>query len=185
MSQKIIFLDRDGTINEKPPSRSYLKQPTEVKYLPGVKEALQRLSAQGFSFVVATCQMGISLGAVSKTEVDSVNKFIENDLTKEGVKFLNWYVCPHVDADNCVCRKPKPGLMRKALQDFGVKPEQCWNVGDSPRDILMGLNAGCLKNILVKSGYRAREEELAEIVDTPVVDNLNSAANLILYSNLG
>lgn len=179
-SNHILVLDRDGLINKKLGYREYLSSPAQVEYLPGVKEGMQRLAQAGFCFVVATVQMGIALGKVTRAQVDSVNQWITNDLARDGVRVLGWFVCPHTDEDGCACRKPKPGLLVEAARALRFSPEECWNVGDSPRDILMGVNAGCSRNIMVESGYAPRPEEYAAIDGTPLVKTFADAVTYIL-----
>lgn len=176
---KIIFLDRDGTINVRPPTRQYLRTPAEIEYLPGVKEALRVLAEDNFRFVIATNQAGIATGAVTSEEVGVVNRAIQSDLENAGIPVLGWYVCPHRDEDKCLCRKPKPGLILEAAKDLGLSLDECWNVGDSPRDILMGIAAGCHRNVLVASGYNPRPDELAAIKGTPLVETMADVVNLI------
>lgn len=180
--KKIIFLDRDGTINRKPPRGRYLRSPTEIEYLPGVREALRKLAEANFRFVIVTNQAGIALGAVTSEEVDVVNHAMNEDLKRAGITVIGWYVCPHREEDQCFCRKPKSGLMLSAAKDLGFSPSECWNVGDSPRDILMGLAAGGQHNIFVNSGYTPREDELAAINGTPLVNSMADVVNLILKS---
>lgn len=179
---KIVFLDRDGTINRRPPTRQYLRTPAEIEYLPGVKEALRVLVEDDFRFVIATNQAGIATGAVTSEEVSAVNRAINNDLKRAGIPVIGWYVCPHREEDQCLCRKPKPGLMLEAAKDLGFSLSECWNVGDSPRDILMGIAAGCRRNILVASGYNPRPDELAAIKGTALVETMADVVNLILKS---
>lgn len=180
---KIIFLDRDGTINVKPPTRQYLRTPTEIEYLPGVKEALRVLAEDDFRFVIATNQAGIATGAVTKEEVDAVNRVINDDLKRAGIPIIGWYVCPHREEDQCFCRKPKPGLMLEAAKNLDLSLLECWNVGDSPRDILMGIAAGCNRNILVASGYNPRPDELVTIKGTALVETMADVVDLILKSD--
>lgn len=182
MRQGIIFLDRDGTVNRRPPTRQYLRTPTEIEYLPNVKENLRRLAEANFRFVIATNQAGIALGAVTLEDVDTVNRVMNDDLESAGISIIGWYVCPHKEEDQCLCRKPKPGLMLAAAKDLDLLLSECWNVGDSPRDILMGIAAGCRRNIFVRSGYHPRSDELAAIKGTPLVETMVDVVNLILKS---
>lgn len=182
MSERIIFLDRDGTINRRPAPRQYLRSPAEIEYLPRVKENLKKLAEADFHFIVVTNQAGIGLGLVTLEEVETVNRAMNNDLESAGIPVIGWYICPHREEDKCLCRKPKSGLMLSAAKDLGLAIPECWNVGDSPRDILMGISAGCTRNILVRSGYDPRSEELASIAGTPIAKTMADVVNLILKS---
>jgi len=175
-----IVLDRDGVINRKLGPRQYVSRPEQFEYVPGAVAALRRLTDCGFRLVVATVQMGIGLGLVGRDEVDAVHDWLVSDLAVSGVRIDRIYVCPHLDSDGCDCRKPQAGLLLRAAADLGFSPQDCWNVGDSPRDILMGLNAGCKNNLLVRSGYRPRPEELAAIAGTPECETLGEVADRII-----
>ncbi|TAL20625.1 HAD-IIIA family hydrolase [Patescibacteria group bacterium] len=181
--RQVVVLDRDGLLTRQPPPREYLRQPEEIVYLSGVKEALRRLAAAGFRFVIATNQMGVALGMVTAAEAAAVNERIKNDLAREGVQVLGVYVCPHRDEDFCACRKPRPGLLVTAARELGFSPSECWNIGDSPRDILMGIAAGCKNNILVRSGYAASSDELAQVQGVVAVATLVEAADYILQNS--
>ena len=180
--KKIVVLDRDGVINQKPGPRQYLRSPSEIRYLPGVRDSLARLAERGYAFVVCTVQMGIGLSLVREEEVRSVNEAIEGDLRSRGITILGWYVCPHREEEGCVCRKPKPGLLLAAAREHDFDPAEAWNIGDSPRDILMGRNAGCTRNILLQNGYAARQEELAAVRPVPLVQTLGQAVDLLLQN---
>lgn len=183
MRTKVVFLDRDGTVNCKPAPGQYLSSPAEIRYLPGVLEELRKLAEAGFCFVMATVQAGIGRGLVTAEEVAMVNMKMEDDFGRVGVRVLGWFVCPHRAEEQCDCRKPKPGLMLQAAKELNLELSECWNVGDSPRDILMGVAAGCRRNVFVRSGYEPRQEEAAEIRGVPVAENMAEVVRLILQSN--
>jgi len=140
-----IFLDRDGTINKWVP---YLHEPEKLEILPGVMDSVKELYNMQYSIVVVTNQPGISLGYFQKEDVFVVNsemlkKFKESDVLIERI-----YFCPHSDADKCDCRKPKPGLLKRAESELGIDMEHSFMIGDAESDIEAGIAAG-VKTILV------------------------------------
>jgi D-glycero-D-manno-heptose 1,7-bisphosphate phosphatase len=163
-----VFLDRDGVINRAlvregkpyPPS-----SPDELEILAGVPEALQRLSAAGYALVVVTNQPDIARGSTSMAAVERINARLRALLPLDEIR-----VCPHDDADRCVCRKPKPGLL---LQEPSHDMAASVMVGDRWRDIEAGRAAGCGVTILVDYGYgeptraapTVRVRSLAEAAD--------------------
>ncbi|GEM_PF-415286 len=142
--KKIIFLDRDNTLNYDP---GYLGNPEEVRILPGVKESLHLLSRMGYEFIVLSNQSGISRGYISEEDVDKVNQRISQKLAP--VKILRYYICPHRDEDNCPCRKPSAGLLEKALADYRISLTDSYMVGDRFRDLTPGEKFG-IPGVLIK-----------------------------------
>ena len=111
---KLVILDRDGTINED--SAEYIKSPSEWQPLPGALEAIARLNHAGWQVVVATNQSGL---------VDAI------------------FFCPHAPDEGCRCRKPEPGLFEQIGERYGVDLNGVPAVGDSPRDLVAAMAAGC------------------------------------------
>jgi D-glycero-D-manno-heptose 1,7-bisphosphate phosphatase len=138
---KAVFLDRDGVINKvklvnglpTPPNTA-----TEVEILSGVAEAIQLLKQNNFVPVVVTNQPDVARGRTSKSQVDTINSIIGQAL---GLQYF--YVCIHDDKDDCDCRKPAPGLIRRAADELDLDPKQSFVVGDRWRDIVAGQLAGC------------------------------------------
>lgn len=151
---KIIFLDRDGVINEYPGDTRYVSSWGEFHFLPGVKGALGRLSADGYKIFIISNQAGVSKGIYSQGALDEITDKMLKELDKSGAKVYGVYYCIHRDEDNCSCRKPKVGLLEIALKEHNIPMDELANsffVGDSIRDIQTGQSAGC-KTILVFSG---------------------------------
>ncbi len=173
-----VILDRDGTINEAPPTGDYLCDPTQVLLLPGVDRGIAALNSAGAVVVVATNQRGVALGRCAPGDVDAVNAEIARKLRSTGARVDGWYVCPH-DLNSCECRKPADGLVRQAIADHGLEPRRSWIVGDRDVDVLAGKPAG-LSAILIAGGDvdqspRARELHVAYAHD------LECAVETILY----
>lgn len=154
MSTCAVFLDRDGTLNEDP---GYLGDPEKVKLYSGTGEALSLLKNDlNLKLIVISNQSGIGRGLITKAEVELVNKKINDILRQFNVQIDAFYYCPsHPDfntAEECACRKPAPGMVFKAADDFNIDLKGSYLIGDSVSDIECGMNAG-VKTILVKTGY--------------------------------
>jgi D-glycero-D-manno-heptose 1,7-bisphosphate phosphatase len=139
--KRAVFLDRDGVINRAflvngvpTPARSR----DELEILPKVEEALNILRGLEFEIIVVTNQPDVTRDLLSKDVVESLHKSLESEL---GIK--HFYTCFHDDVDNCLCRKPKPGLLELAASDLGINLKQSYMIGDRWRDISAGQSAGC------------------------------------------
>ncbi len=157
--QKAIFLDRDGTINKYV---GFLRKINEMELLPGVPEAIKEINKSGYLAIVVTNQPVIARGEVSFSELENIHNKMETLLGKEGAYIDGIYFCPHhphkgyegevVELKiDCNCRKPKPGLLLKAAEDFNIDLEKSYMIGDSDSDIQAGEAAGC-KSIKIKEG---------------------------------
>jgi D-glycero-D-manno-heptose 1,7-bisphosphate phosphatase len=145
------FLDRDGVINHANiidgiscPPRSL----SEVEILPGVLNATKMIIDKGYIPVVITNQPDISRGLISEAQVNEINQHIGN-LT--GIR--NFYVCGHDDSDSCDCRKPKPGMIKKACSELNLNIEKSFLVGDRWKDIAAGQEMN-LKNYFIDYSYK-------------------------------
>ncbi len=137
-----IFLDRDGVINEKLPPDHYVARPGEFRFLPGAVEALEILHGLGYLLIVVTNQRGIARGFMTEVDLGTVHDFMRNTLKEKGVFLDDIYHCPHETFENCACRKPQPGLILKAMEEWGITKPGSYMVGDSPSDVEAGKRAG-------------------------------------------
>lgn len=136
----IVFLDRDGTLLKDKP---YLSDPREVELLPGVGEGLAKLQQAGYRLMIVTNQQGIGLGYFTVSDFIAVNAAMFRLFTPYGVTISRIYYCPHSMADQCDCRKPKPGMLLRAMAEFGMQAGRCFMVGDRDVDARAGAAAGC------------------------------------------
>jgi D-glycero-D-manno-heptose 1,7-bisphosphate phosphatase len=147
---RAVFLDRDGVLNKayvrngKPYSPDTIE---EMIIFPGAASALGRLRQHRFRLIVATNQPDIARKRLTRAQVEAMNAHLRNHLPLDSVE-----ICPHDDADNCDCRKPKPGLLVHAAKRDGVVLSDSFMVGDRFRDIEAGARAGC-RTILIGDGY--------------------------------
>jgi D-glycero-D-manno-heptose 1,7-bisphosphate phosphatase len=119
----------------------------EMIIVPDAADALNRLRRHGFRLIVATNQPDIARKRLTREQVDAMNGHLRSNLPLDAVE-----VCTHDDADNCDCRKPKPGLLLNAAQRDGIALDESFMVGDRYRDIEAGHSAGC-RTILIGDGY--------------------------------
>lgn len=132
------FLDRDGTINVGAPAGEYVLSSDRLELLPGAAAAIRRLNELPAKAIVVTNQRGIALGLMSEADLTAVNARLEELLTAEGARVDAILHCPH-GKDECDCRKPGPGMFRRAVQEVpGVSLEGAAMIGDSALDIEAG-----------------------------------------------
>jgi D-glycero-D-manno-heptose 1,7-bisphosphate phosphatase len=153
---RIVFLDRDGTINEEV---EYLHRPEDLVILPGVAEALRRLKEQGFKLVVITNQAGVARGYYGEEDVKALHEYLNCLLSKEGAQIDRFYYCPHHPVHGigkyrmeCHCRKPETGMFEMAETRFPVDKSHSYMIGDKLLDTEAGRRYG-VGTVLVGTGY--------------------------------
>lgn len=175
-----IFLDRDGVINENRPD--YVKSWSEFCFLPGAKEAIAMLTHAGHRIIVCTNQAGIAHGNVSREAVEEIHRHMVAEIAKEGGTIERVYYCPHGKDENCLCRKPRPGMLLRARDELGVDMHDAFFIGDSISDILAAL-AASVHPILVLTGLGSEHlREYCHEVDGPfsIATNLKHIAESIV-----
>jgi D-glycero-D-manno-heptose 1,7-bisphosphate phosphatase len=155
--KKVVFLDRDGVINRDSPE--YVKSWSEFEFLPGSLEALRQLTAKGFAIIVITNQSAVNRNLISKKQLEHMHRLMEKDVRSHGGRIDDIFYCPHVPADHCDCRKPKPGMLHSAREAYPIDLASSIMIGDSVRDIACARNARCGRVILVKTGYGIEAEK--------------------------
>jgi histidinol-phosphate phosphatase family protein len=184
---KLVFLDRDGVINKYPGDREYVTSWKNFKFLPYVKDALKNLTQAGYKIFIASNQAGVTKGIYSKRALAGITAKMLKDLRKQKINIDGVYYCIHRNEDNCSCRKPKTGLLEKALKDHKiprVNLKHSFFIGDTVRDISTGKNAGC-KTILVFTGKeKAGNKKEWEIQPDFVAKNLKEAVDIVLKRNI-
>jgi histidinol-phosphate phosphatase family protein len=136
----VVILDRDGTLNRRPPKAHYVTRPDEFQWLPGSLEALRLLAEHGYRVVVVSNQAGIGRGAMTEADLDDVHTRMREDShgTIEAI-----YHCPHDWDEGCDCRKPAPGLLFRAQRDLDLDLTRTPFLGDDERDGQAAEAAGC------------------------------------------
>ena len=154
--KKAIFLDRDGTINNNC-DHYYIWQKEELLLNPGVIDTLTELKSRGYLLIVISNQGGISKGEFSAEDVDALHMHLRSMLEQEGISLDEIYYCPHHSmVETCLCRKPQPLMIEKALARFGIDPASSWMIGDAERDVEAGKAAG-LRTILIEPNSDLRK----------------------------
>lgn len=158
MTNKAVFLDRDGTLNV---DYGYVYRVEEWEWIPGAIDALVALKKAGFLVIVITNQAGIARGYYDEAEMTNLHARINEELKEHGTSIDGFYHCPHHPdfSEECACRKPMPGMINKAIQDFDIDKDRSWLVGDKFSDIQAGSSAG-VKSILVLTGYGNKDHTL-------------------------
>ncbi len=147
MTQKAVFLDRDGTINV---DHGYVYKLSDLELLPGVVEALQLFQKNGFKLIVITNQSGIGRGFFSLTDAIMFNNALEAELGKHNVHIEEFFICAHAPEDNCICRKPSPFMVLEAIKKYHVDVEASYLFGDKLSDLECGENAGIPSFLITK-----------------------------------
>jgi D,D-heptose 1,7-bisphosphate phosphatase len=146
--KKVIFLDRDGVINKKPPKADYVKKWEEFEFLPGVIDGLKILSQNNYDIYVVSNQPGIARGMMAKNDLILIQENLEKELKKNNIIINGFYYCLHGWDDNCECRKPKPGLLFQAAREHNIDLTKTIFIGDDERDLQAG-EAADIKTFLV------------------------------------
>lgn len=171
-AQKAIFLDRDGTINQY---IGFLKDINQFELINGVAEAIKKINASGYLCIVVTNQPVIARGDLTVSELNEIHNKMETLLGFEGAYIDGLYYCPHhpdrgYEGEvpelkfDCSCRKPKPGMLIKAAENYNIDLRESWMVGDSENDIKAGKNAGC-KTCLIGEGEYEQDMTVSSLLE--------------------
>jgi len=173
---KAVFLDRDGVINHKAPEGDYIKTWREIQFLPGAVKAVRALNCAGYKVFVATNQRGVATLKVKINDLLEIHERIQCEFAQDGAIISQIYYCPHDIASQCPCRKPQPGMLRRAAHEHNLDLRASWMVGDAVTDVKAGENAGC-RNILLAAAI----PPLSGLSSLPLVaESLESAVPLML-----
>jgi len=168
MKEKAIFLDRDGVINRvilregKPYSPRKLE---EFVFNDGIKESVHKMKELGYRVFVTSNQPDIARGEISADLIEKISEKMRLELPLDDI-----YVCPHDDFHNCLCRKPKPGMLTKAAEEWQINLGLSFMIGDTWKDMEAGKAAGC-RTILLDAPYNKdaycdfRVKSLREAID--------------------
>ena len=185
LRKRVVFLDRDGVINkaryhESGDARNYVTKWEDFEWIPGSKEAINKLLDNDYFVAVVSNQACIGKGIVTKSTANNMMSKIAQEVSLAG-KF-KIFICPHTEEDNCSCRKPKPGMIYAASYKHNLSLEEAWMVGDSYKDILAGWTADIRKLIRIDPskmsiGFPPMVKNQSKTVRIP---NLSLAVDYIL-----
>jgi D-glycero-D-manno-heptose 1,7-bisphosphate phosphatase len=153
---KLVILDRDGTINFD--SDQYIKSPAEWKPIPGSLEAIARLTQGGWRVVVATNQSGLSRGLFDMATLNAIHAEMHRAVNQAGGRIDAVFFCPHAADANCMCRKPKPGLLLEIASRLDLELAGVPMVGDGVRDLQAAAAVGARPHlVLTGKGTKTRD----------------------------
>ncbi len=176
--QRALFLDRDGVINC---DVGYACRPDQIEFVPGIFEFCQQFQAAGYLLIVVTNQSGIGRGYYTETEFLSLSEWMTAQLKQQHVSLDRIYYCPHhpIHAkgeylQKCNCRKPAPGLIIEAINDYNIEPSNSILIGDKETDMQAAESAGIVHRILLgTAGNNSKATiEMAHLRDLQAVEHL-------------
>jgi D-glycero-D-manno-heptose 1,7-bisphosphate phosphatase len=179
MANSAIFLDRDGTLNI---DKGYVYRIEDWEWIPGAIDSIVRLKKSGYLVIVITNQAGIARGYYNEADMNILHARINAELKDYGAVIDGFYHCPHHPefgaVQLCNCRKPMPGLIYAASQNFDIDLGRSWLIGDKASDVQAGIAAG-VKSILVSTGYGKNDRALLTS-DGICVADIKAASNFII-----
>lgn len=180
MTDRYVILDRDGTINVD--SDQFVKSPDEWLPIPGSLEAIAELNRHGYKVVVITNQSGVARGLFDLATLEAMHDKMRRMLAEIGGQIAAIYFCPHGPDDDCLCRKPSPGLFKTFAEEKRVDLKNVYSIGDSFRDIEASQAAGA-RPILVKTGKGKQTIQKHPQLNLPIFENLYDAAKHIVSTS--
>lgn len=180
---KAVFMDRDGTIVE---DVGYLNSPEQIHFIPGSIEAIKMLNEAGYKVVVITNQAGVAKGLITEDMLQTIDKTLHKWILNGGAHLDGIYYCPHHPEHGvypykqvCECRKPHPGLIKRAHRDLDIDLSQSYMIGDKATDVEAGKSAGA-KTVFVLSGRGKEEKEKLKDKPNHIANNLLEAVKWVL-----
>ena len=184
--KKVIFLDRDGTINVE---KDYIYKSEDLVFEEGTIEALKTFKNLGYILIVVSNQSGIARGYFTEEDLNIFNNNMNEILKKNGVEITEFYCCPH-HPDGigkykkiCECRKPNNKMIEDAIKKYNIDREKSYMIGDKTSDIGAGLKSN-LKTVLVKTGYGLKDMEKVDKNETLICENLKDFSEILKREKL-
>jgi D-glycero-D-manno-heptose 1,7-bisphosphate phosphatase len=173
MALKTIFLDRDGVINKE---INYLFKIEDFKFIDGIFDACLFFQNLNYQIIIVTNQSGVARGFYTETDYHILTKWMIKQFQAKGVSILDTYYCPHSPETSCICRKPKPGMFIKAIDEYNIDLKMSWMIGDKETDIEAANLAGIKNTILVRSGHSIDENNSKAKF---IIDSIKDSIELI------
>ena len=160
-----LFLDRDGVIIENQPE--YVRSWNDVQIFPKAIQALLKIKFSNYKIVIITNQSVVGRGLIPLKTAEQINSCLVDKIEKAGGRIDGVFMCPHAPQDNCLCRKPSPGLIQQAASSLNLDLQRSILIGDALSDISAGQTAGIGQNILVRTGRGATQADLPQVSQLP------------------
>ena len=186
-----VFFDRDGTLNEEV---EFLSAPEQMRLISGAGRAVRAVNESGLLALVISNQSGIARGLFTEEDLIPIHAKFQQELGASGARIDRIYYCPHHPTSgiaryrmDCDCRKPRPGMLRRAEKEMGVDLRRSYVIGDRIVDVLAGRSIGA-KGILVLTGYGTSSvEECREQGIEPdyIAPSVGEAVSFILNERKG
>lgn len=172
MKPAAVFLDRDGVITPALPKNTYLTDESGIVFDPKVIEALKILVAKKIPLFIFSNQSCVGQGILSEERCNALHARIIKKLAERNIPIKDSRLCPHVDADDCACRKPKPGMILDLCNAHGLDPKRTAVIGDTERDVIAGEQAGAGCLILLHSSWPIDPVPLRTIVVPTLLESI-------------
>lgn len=176
--KKFIIIDRDGVINFE--STEYIKSPDEWIPIPGSLEAIAQLNRAGFYVFIATNQSGVARGLYSLETLNDIHDKLIRRLAAVGGYVEEIFFCPHHPNDQCLCRKPKPGLLLQIQHKYAVPLQETFFIGDSLADIQAATAAGCHPLLVLTGNGEKVLQNYSNLATLTYFPNLQQAAEYVI-----
>ncbi|WP_077284870.1 D-glycero-beta-D-manno-heptose 1,7-bisphosphate 7-phosphatase [Cognaticolwellia aestuarii] len=179
---KALFLDRDGIINV---DHGYVHKIEDFEFVDGIFDLCRLAVSKGYQIFVITNQAGIARGYYDKVTFETLSNWMVDVFNDQGITVSKVYYCPHHPSKGvnefvmpCNCRKPEPGMIIQAQQEFSLDLTESIFIGDKPSDMQAASNAGIKTRILIDSRY-TNEPHKVQLSDIIKLDALNQASNYL------
>ena len=177
---KAIFLDRDGVININKP---YINSVNDIEFIPDIFRSIKSLSSENFTLFIITNQGGVGLGKITPEEYFLIEDYVHESFKKKGISVEKTYCSffhpknPGFFQEHECLRKPRTGMIEKAVKEYGVRVEESYLIGDKVSDIRCGEKAG-VKSLLIRNQYTSEDPEYKS--DYPYFHSISDVKNYIL-----
>jgi len=177
---KLVLIDRDGVINDE--IGGYIQSPGDIRMIPGSARAIARLNNAGLKLAVCTNQSVVGRGMIDMAMLEKIHEHITRELAREGARIDAWFICTDHPDRATRRRKPGPGMLEEALQQFQAVPSETPMIGDNLRDLEAAAVVGCPRH-LVRTGHGAKAQAdgiPAAVLPVRVHDDLAAAVTALL-----
>jgi imidazoleglycerol-phosphate dehydratase/histidinol-phosphatase len=154
-ARRILFLDRDGTLNEEVADEQ-IDSLAKIRLMPGVIPALLELKRAGFAFVIVTNQDGLGTPSFPSESFEVAQRFILDLFSSQGIEFEAVFLCPHFKREDCACRKPRLGMVQEFLDTHDIDKAHSFMIGDRETDLEFAANLG-VQGLRITLGGRPEE----------------------------